>query len=731
MTGLSVVRTGVAEVLHDFSPRRIGATTAYGLIFGVTNITSVISMMALVFRGDLSYALPLGIGIGLFSSMINGVINAIGSSFSGTVVAVQDTTAIAGVAAAAIAIEVTGERQIPTVIALLMASTVLTSVVLLVAGSFRLGGLVRYLPNPVIGGFQVATGVLFLLGALGILVPDGLPGAWELDAIVSWLPAAGLGIVLYGLTRTERSRPIIPWLIVSACAIVHFAFWANGTGIDEARQRGWLFSGLEGASAWNLDTVLLVQDADWGAVLSQAGAIITIAVLAPLGLLIRSHSLDAASGSDIDVDRELTVSGLSNIAALPAAGPPSYLYFATSLLLRRLGGPRRGAALLSVLLIGAALFAGSTILTIVPAPVVGAVLISQALGFLVVWLWDARSRLDRVEYLLVAGSGVAVLLFGFLNAIALGTIAAIALFVFRYSRISAIRHSYTLRVFRSATERSPAEAELLERYGTRGMVLELHGYLFFGTAHDVFTDPRIVDHLDSLEVVVFDLTQVTGLDSSASASLGKLARLAEQNNIAIALAGPPHRVEELIAQADPIGMQAIRRFDSLDAAVHWCEEQILAAHLVPQTDGQTIHGLLAEVTGSASRGTVIANAFTERHYLAGAVVIEHDQPAPGFFFLASGSLVAQLPSSNGSKPRLLRTMLPATVLGEISLYRGGNATAEVIAATDATLLHLSAEDLELLEVQDPAAAAVIHRLAAKTLAGRVIHAERALRTLRD
>jgi hypothetical protein len=47
----SMVRTGAAEVHHDFSPKRIGATTAYGLIFGVTNTTSVISMMALVFPG--------------------------------------------------------------------------------------------------------------------------------------------------------------------------------------------------------------------------------------------------------------------------------------------------------------------------------------------------------------------------------------------------------------------------------------------------------------------------------------------------------------------------------------------------------------------------------------------------------------------------------------------------------------------------------------------------------
>jgi CRP-like cAMP-binding protein len=180
-----------------------------------------------------------------------------------------------------------------------------------------------------------------------------------------------------------------------------------------------------------------------------------------------------------------------------------------------------------------------------------------------------------------------------------------------------------------------------------------------------------------------------------------------------------------------VGIQAIRRFDSLDAAVHWCEEQILDAHLVSQTHGQTIESLLTEVTGSSDRGVEIAAAFNRQSFPAGTTIIEQGQPAPGFFFLESGSLIAQLASVNGDSPRRLRTMLPATVLGEISLYRGGNATAQVIAATDVTLLHMSAQQLERLEGSDPAAAAVIHRLAARTLAGRVIHAERALRTLRD
>ena len=182
--------------------------------------------------------------------------------------------------------------------------------------------------------------------------------------------------------------------------------------------------------------------------------------------------------------------------------------------------------------------------------------------------------------------------------------------------------------------------------------------------------------------------------------------------------------------ANPASGYTLLKADSLDEAVNWCEEQILASHAEQGTQDHTIEWLLTEVAGSSENGAAISDAFSRLTYPAGAIVIAQDQPAPGFFFVESGTLTAQLRSLNGTARRL-RTMLPATVLGEISLYRGGNATAEVVAETDATVLHLSPEDLAKLERDDPGAAAVIHRLAARTLASRLIHAERALRTLKD
>jgi CRP-like cAMP-binding protein len=70
----------------------------------------------------------------------------------------------------------------------------------------------------------------------------------------------------------------------------------------------------------------------------------------------------------------------------------------------------------------------------------------------------------------------------------------------------------------------------------------------------------------------------------------------------------------------------------------------------------------------------------------------------------------------------LRQMLSGAVIGEISLYRGGGAAADVIAETDCVLWHLALDDIERLEETDPEVAAAVHRFAATILAERLVHA---------
>jgi SulP family sulfate permease len=77
----------------------------------------------------------------------------------------------------------------------------------------------------------------------------------------------------------------------------------------------------------------------------------------------------------------------------------------------------------------------------------------------------------------------------------------------------------------------------------------------------------------------------------------------------------------------------------------------------------------------------------------------------------------------------LRTLLEGTVLGEISLYRDEPCTATAVTDTECNILHLTPEAFDDLCRRDPAAAADFHAFVARTLAGRISHANRAIRAL--
>jgi SulP family sulfate permease len=704
------------------------STLAVGLVSGVILVTLTISLAALIFRNELSSGLPLGVGLALFATLVIGVVSVFGSGLDGVVAGVQDNTAaVIAAAATAISANVAPQDAVPTVVGFMVVASALTALSLGGLGAFRLGTLVQFVPYPVVGGFLVATGILILDGARSILFtsPDGA-AVLSADSMWRWIPGLAAGVLILLLARMTTGRSAMPWLIAGMIALVHLMLAVAGIDRVTAVERGWLLGASEGQSLWQPDVLSILADADWGAVAGQAVALATVVALAAVSLMIKVHALDQATGEDIDVDRELSVAGIATAAGIPAGAMPGYVHFSQTLLLRNLAGPRRGPALVAVLTTGGVLLAGTAALSIVPTSLVGALLGYLGASFVVEWLWDRRARLGLADYGLVVGAGVAVVVLGFLPAIGIGTIVAILLFVVRYSRIDAVRHSYTLRIFRSSIERSPFQAAILEDEGDCAVVLEVHGFLFFGTAHSVFADSRILDVTGRLRYAIFDIARVTGIDSSASMALGKLTRRAAAEDFEVILAGSPQITDQLTSQlTERDGMP--QRFPTLDEAVEWCEDEILSCHGSPV--GHADGAPLAALIGSEEVSDDLLSLFDRIELGDGDHVIQHGEPSPGLFLIESGTLTARLETAKGEAVRL-RTMLPGTLIGEISLYLGGPATADVVADGRAVVLHLSSARLAEIEKSDPSTAAAIHRLASHTLAGRVIHAERALRTFR-
>mgnify|MGYP002260979546 CR=1 FL=1 len=78
---------------------------------------------------------------------------------SGTAVYAGPVTTLNG---SVIAATLSGPALLPTVLVALAFSTLLTGAMLVLLGQLRLGGLVRYIPYPVIGGFLAGIGGSFL-----------------------------------------------------------------------------------------------------------------------------------------------------------------------------------------------------------------------------------------------------------------------------------------------------------------------------------------------------------------------------------------------------------------------------------------------------------------------------------------------------------------------------------------------------------------------------------------
>lgn len=99
----------------------------------------------------------------------------------------------------------------------LMAATILTGIIQIIAGLLRLGSLLRFVSRSVVTGFVNALAILIFMAQL----PEFVGAGWQMYAMV----AAGLGII-YGLPYITKA---IPSPLVAIILLTGFAIY---TGID-------------------------------------------------------------------------------------------------------------------------------------------------------------------------------------------------------------------------------------------------------------------------------------------------------------------------------------------------------------------------------------------------------------------------------------------------------------------------------------------------------------------
>jgi sulfate permease, SulP family len=719
------------DLARDLQPERLLAGLNMGFITGTFAVILAISFAALIFSGELSGQVAFAIRLALLGAIFIILLVTLTSSHSSTIAVNQDATTalMAVVAAGALAsapATLTPDERFFTILMLVLMTTLLTGLTFLLFGRFRLGGLVRFLPYPVVGGFLAGTGWLLLVGAIDLMA-DGVTGLalFEPALLLRWLPGLFFAVVLLMILKRTNHPLVLPGMFVVGVNFFYLVAGLLRIPQTELTTQGWLLSGFPVGELWRFpfagSNLALVE---WSVLFNNFGAILPVVFIGVVMVLLNVSGQELVVKQDMDLDRELISAGLGNVASGLCGGLIGFHAISLSSLNQRVCGGSRVAGLVTVVILLIALLLGPFFLTFLPKVILGGLLAFLALGFLLEWLVRGWQRFPRLEYSVIPLITLVVALFGFLQGMAVGLLAAVVLFVINYSRVSVIKYALNGRSYRSRVNRNGRQYQVLAEQGEQTQMLQLQGYLFFGTAHSLFEQIREITRRPDGPPVrywLLDFRRVTGIDSTAMLSFTKIKQLVQDKGIVLLLTQLKPQVRSQFEAGGFLNDADVHFFPDMDRGVEWCEEEILQVAGVTQPPG-SLREQLKLLLGRWDAGRVdrFLQYLERREVAAGDYIVQQGDDPDDIYFVESGQVTAQLDRDNQA-PIRLETMRGGQVVGEIGFYLGVQRTASVVADEPSVIYRLSMARLRQLERENPETAVTFHNLIACLLAERASH----------
>jgi SulP family sulfate permease len=714
---------------------------AAGAVSTLVMLCYAMSLGTMIFSADLARYAMLGVPTALVSCVVTALVIALTSSMRFNIGGPDSNAAafLAGVAAG-VASNVRADGGSPqtlilTVLIAIALCSVMTGIVLYAIGSSKRSRSLQFLPYPVLGGFLAGTGYLLLAGAFRVLT--GEPLYWHTLALLAhlhwlaWVPALVVGVLATVLMRTWQHVAALPLTLAFGVVFFYVLLHVAGLSIDDARGMGLLLPRvklhLAGLPELHLAAKLGRGGIDWAAVGAHLPESLVVTSVSAVTILMNSTAIGAATGEDVDLNREMRAAGLANLASGLLGGMVGYQSYNRSMLNARVGATSRVAGVFASLACVAVLATSPGVVALFPVPVLVGLQIFMGLRLLGHWLAGAWTKLSWYEYLLVPVILCAIAAYGVIVGVGVGIVAACVMFTLLYGQVGCVRMEFDLRARASNVERSIEETQSLRANGPQVCGMCLQGFLFFGTANSILQ--RLRERLAArnpteVRFVVLDFAATHGMDASVSIAFVKLRQLCAAKNADLVLTALPPRSRDLLMKTGTLNLR-IHEFNTLDAGLEWIEEKLLASDaLAPAHNGDLQTMLAPHFTASALK-TLIASL--EVHdLLAGQALFLHGDPGDALYFVERGRVAITLPLGDGRSARL-RSFGPGTVVGEMAVYTQQRRSADVIAEAPTRVFRLSISRLLELEQQDPATAQQLHRFLVKTIALRLAAADEALR----
>ena len=297
---------------------------------------------------------------------------------------------------------------------------------------------------------------------------------------------------------------------------------------------------------------------------------------------------------------------------------------------------------------------------------------------------------------------------------------------------SVVLMNHSLAEISSKRRRPEGEMRCLAERGGAVRICRLQGPLAFATAEVALR--LAADGLGECSTIVFDWQRVPTADEAACRLFGRFTARLLAAGATVVFAGFHNGAEWGESIADAAGASAhpdmLRIFPSLDLALEWCEDRLLAsAGMTRISDGETSlaeHPMFAAFTPTEIDALLPFLARTE--FAAGESIVQHGGEADAVYFVVAGSANVNLRLQDGRRHRIA-TIGAGSVVGEFALVEQDRRTADVDADTPVVCYVLKTVDTPLLEAAAPGVLRKLIEGIARDLAGRLRRADREIAAL--
>ena len=616
------------------------------------------------------------------------------------------------------ALSAAGNLSNENVLAFFFLLVLMVSFIQLIFGLFRVGELTKYIPYPVISGIANGGALLILNSQIESFL--GLPSRFHIRSAFSGygafledinVPLAVMGaaiVMVLILCRKYFNKIPGPLVGIVFGSIVFYAVplfspgYYLGDTIGDIPISIWDISSISRADLLFTPQLFLANIPLCRQLLGPA---VSIAVVITLNCLLTQSASDSLLYSRSKSSREIIAQSMGNMACGILGGFPGNPSFSRTFLSYKTGATNSLSKLFSALATIVIVLLLKPLLPLIPKICFTAIIIMLAFSRFDKWFLKlfpkifSKSRYYRnkglLNILIVMIVIISMIIFGVFQAVGIGILISVLLFVVRMGK-TIIRRQYSGTRMRSNVERPMREIEILKKCGSRIRILELEGSLFFGSSdrlngyvHDIVTK--------KVSYIILDFKHVSDFDLSGTNVIRNMIKTCYRNN-AILILSSVRRNSEL----DQILDLKENVFESLEDALAWAEDQLIRGQVSEEELEKELPLAKLDALDHLKKGDFeILSRYLERiEFQRERIIFSENAPGDAIYFLVRGRANIFKKLSGGRRKRL-STISQGTVFGEMALIDGEPRSAGVISATQIVCYRLDKSRLENLSKRHP------------------------------